>query len=49
MTERPLNEELQDTLAKTFKMLDTNDSGYLDMNEVKRALIALEVDQVQLL
>jgi len=46
--ERPISEELQDKLAQTFKMLDTNDSGQLDMKEVKRALIALEVDEEEL-
>jgi len=46
--ERPISEELQDKLAQTFKMLDTNDSGHLDMKEVKRALIALEVDEEEL-
>ena len=46
--ERPLSAELQEKLAKIFSNLDTNGSGELDLKEVKRALIALEVDEDEL-
>jgi Ca2+-binding EF-hand superfamily protein len=43
--ERALTAELEQKVAKTFQMLDTDNSGELTMPEVKRCLIALEVEE----